>query len=98
MVWWKIYWSFITDQLSVGKSGGLVETEDEVVLSSEVAHQAPEVGEDLLCRTEVTGVLLTSLTSKVRLQLLRIMFGQVDLIGNEVSFNKVLFKDITEIA
>ena len=50
MVWWKIYWSFITDQLSVGKSGGLVETEDEVVLSSEVAHQALEVGEYLLCR------------------------------------------------
>ena len=97
MVWWKeVNWSVITGQVSGGRSGGLVQTTEDLVLGGEVAHQALEVGEALLCRTQATLVLLTSLDTKEPLELLGIMFGQMDLVGNEVTFNKLLFKNITE--
>ena len=66
------------------------------MLTGEVTHQALEVGEALLCGAQGTLVLLTSLQTKEPLELLGIMLGQMDLVGNEVTFNKLLVKNITE--
>ena len=97
MAWWKIYSIFITVfQLSGQRCRGLVETDYGLVMSDEMAHQALEVAEPLLCRAQGAQVLLTSLNTEERLELLRIMFGQMDLVGDEVSFNKLLVKNITE--
>ena len=97
MAWWKIYSIFITVYQSSGKRRrGLVKTDDGLVMTGEMTHQALEVAEPLLCRTQGAQVLLTSLNTEERLELFRVMFGQMDLVGNEVTFSKLVIKNITE--